>query len=186
MSDITITLHDPSTGRSESMPVSPSLTVQEVLDLGKALLGIDDESSNNTNGKLVVSRYGKALNPPTKSLSEAGVASGDLLALVRMRPAPAARSAAISGGLDFSNLLGGGAASTTASSGAGGLDFSSLLGGSMNTTIPPKQPSTTPVYYPGMSFEEAMESNPHPQAIVGLLQKHTHLFKEFNYHMVRP
>jgi len=34
-----------------------------------------------------------------------------------------------------------------------------------------------------MSFEEALESNPHPKAIVGLLQKHTHLFKEFNYHM---
>ena len=31
MSDITITLHNPVTGASESMPVADSLTVQEVL-----------------------------------------------------------------------------------------------------------------------------------------------------------
>jgi hypothetical protein len=33
-----------------------------------------------------------------------------------------------------------------------------------------------------MSFAEAAEANPHPKAIVKLLQTHSHLFKEFNYH----
>ena len=169
MSDITITLHDPSTGRSESMPVPRSLTVQEVLDLGKALLGLE--------GDLVVTKYGKILAPPTKTLSDAGVASGDLLAFLRTKPraapAPASSSTtAASGGLDFSGILG--SASKPAS---GGLDFSSLLAGPSNQNNP------KPVYYPGMSFEEALESNPHPKAIVELIQKHPHLFKEFNYHM---
>jgi len=195
MSDITITLHDPSTGRSESMPVPNTLTVQEVLDLGKALLDLEDGGSGSNN-KVVVTKYGKVLALPTQSLAEAGVNNGDLLAFLRMRPkvaattSPSPSAAATTttggGGLDFSSLLLGGGSSASgqttsaarapqASSGGGGLDFSSLLAA---TSVNPK-----PVYYPGMSFEEAYESNPHPKVIVELLQKHSHLFKEFNYHM---
>lgn len=174
MSDITITLHDPLTGQSESIPVPNTLTIQEVLDLGKALLGLDEGSSSDVN-KLVVTKYGKVLSPPTATLSQSGVASGDLLAFLRARPATTPRAAATSsGGLDFSSLLS--APATEAAPAAGGLDFSSLLSATNN------QPSR-PVYYPGMSFEEAVESNPHPKTIVELLQKHSHLFKEFNYHM---
>ena len=202
MSDITITLHDPSSGRSESMPVPNTLTIQEVLDLGKALLDLEDGGgSSNSNNKIAVTKYGKVLAPPTQSLAEAGVINGDLLAFLRMRPkaatttAPSPSAAATTttggGGLDFSSLLLGGGSSAsgqtstsaaarapqTSSGGGGGLDFSSLL---TATSANPK-----PVYYPGMSFEEAYESNPHPKVIVELLQKHSHLFKEFNYHMVR-
>jgi len=175
MSDIAITLHDPSTGRSESMPVPNSLTIQEVLDLGKALLGLEDDGDS---GKLVVAKYGKALVPPTQTLAEAGVGSGDLLAFLRMRPSGGGQAAvaASSPGLDFSNLLGAGSTGSAPASGGGGggLNFSSLLGQSQTPES---------VYYPGMSFEQALQSNPHPRTIVELLQKHSHLFKEFNYHM---
>ena len=90
--------------------------------------------------------------------------------------------------MDFSNLLSDGTSEAPAPA-AGGLDFSSLLAGNSsiihnnnnNNNNNNDDPKT--VYYPGMSFEEVYESNPHPRAIVELLQKHTHLFKEFNYHM---
>ena len=174
MSDITITLHDPKTGRSESMPVPSTLTIQEVLDLGKALLDLE--------GTIVVTKYGSILSPPSKTLAQAGVANGDLLAFLKRQPraaaapAPAAASTTqSSGGLDFSSLLGSATSAAASAPASGGLDFSSLL------AAPTNSPKT--VYYPGMSFEEAYESNPHPKAIVELLQKHTHLFKEFNYHM---
>eukprot|EP00533_Pseudo-nitzschia_delicatissima_P003864 CAMPEP_0116091874 /NCGR_PEP_ID=MMETSP0327-20121206/7738_1 /TAXON_ID=44447 /ORGANISM="Pseudo-nitzschia delicatissima, Strain B596" /LENGTH=449 /DNA_ID=CAMNT_0003583255 /DNA_START=99 /DNA_END=1448 /DNA_ORIENTATION=- len=170
MSDITITLHDPSTGRSESMPVPNTLSIQEVLDLGKALLDLEGES------EVVVTKYGKVLGEPnsSKTLQEAGVANGDLLAFLkpkRRAPPPPPPS----GALDFSSLLGNAQASAAAS--ASGLNFSGLLAPQNNHN------DDKPVYYPGMSFEEALESNPHPKIVVELLQKHDHLFKEFNYHM---
>ena len=87
------------------MPVPSTLTIQEVLDLGKALLDLE--------GTIVVTKYGSILSPPSKTLAQAGVANGDLLAFLKRQPrAPAAPAPA--------------AASTTQSS--GGLDFSSLLG----------------------------------------------------------
>ena len=170
MSDITITLHDPSTGRSESMPVPNSLSIQEVLDLGKALLDLEGE------GEIVVTKYGKVLGEPnsSKTLQEAGVASGDLLAFLKpKRRAPPPPPPSNSGALDFSRLLGNAQAPAAAS--ASGLNFSGLLA--------PQNNNHKPVYYPGMSFEEALESNPHPKVIVELLQRHDQLFKEFNYHM---
>jgi hypothetical protein len=170
MSDITITLHNPITGASESMPVADSLTVQEVLDLGVALLGID---ATTAGGQLFVTRYGKSLNV-SKTLAEEGVGSGDLLAI--MAPPTTTRPNANANTTTNSTAV--------AASGGGGLDFSSLLsggggggGGAATTT------NAKPFYYAGMSFEEAVESNTHPKAIVKLLQTHSHLFKEFNYHM---
>mmetsp|Transcript_25443 Transcript_25443/g.29057 ORF Transcript_25443/g.29057 Transcript_25443/m.29057 type:complete len:428 (-) Transcript_25443:256-1539(-) len=165
MSEITITLHDPVTGRSESMPVPNTVTIQEIVNLGKALLGLQD-------GKLVLQKYGKILVPPEQTLAIAGVVNGDLLSLVST---PVANRSG-GGGLDFSSLLGNGAAAQNST--GGNLDFSSLLGG-----LVVNPPNPKPVYYPGMSFHEAFESNPHPKAIVELLRKHSHLFKEFNYHM---
>jgi len=169
--EIMITLLNASTGQSESVPVPKNLTVKAVSDLGKALLGLDENDSG-----LMLAKDGRPLHPPTKTLSEAGVAAGDLLAFLRAQPRPAAAPSrtAGGGGLDFSNLLGSSAPAPARR--GGGLDFSSLLSGG-NASNP------VPVYYPGMSFEEALESNPHPNAIVGLIQKHAHLFKQFNYHM---
>merc|ERR1719498_2018473 len=154
MSYITITLHDPKTGRSESMPVPSTLTIQEVLDLGKALLDLE--------GTIVVTKYGSILSPPSKTLAQAGVANGDLLAFLKSQPrtaapAPAASTTQSSGGLDFSSLLGSATSAAASAPASGGLYFSSLL------AAPTNSPKT--VYYPGMSFEEAYESNPHPKAI---------------------
>uniref|UniRef100_A0A7S4EK08 Aspartic peptidase DDI1-type domain-containing protein n=1 Tax=Pseudo-nitzschia australis TaxID=44445 RepID=A0A7S4EK08_9STRA len=197
--DITITLHEPTTGRSESMPLSNTLTIQEVLDLGKALFGLPDESASG-NGQWVVTKYGKPLGSSTKTIAQAGVCNGDLLAFLRTEPSSAATATTTTtttaatpsggGGLDFSSLLGGASAaaatgSTNSGSNSGstngGLNFSNLfdgLNGSANNGV-----NDTPVYYTGMSFEEALDSNPHPKAIVKLIQTHSHLFKEFNYHM---
>ena len=192
MSDITITLHNPVTGASESMPVADSLTVQEVLDLGVALLGIDTTTAGG--GQLFVTRYGKSLNV-NKTLSENGVESGDLLAIMTPPPTTTTtRPNANNNSLDFSSLLsvggsGGGSGNHTATStaaasgGGGGLDFSTLLSGGGGAAPTTTARTTTPFYYAGMSFEEAVESNTHPKAIVKLLQTHSHLFKEFNYHM---
>lgn len=192
-SDITVTLHDPSTGRSESIPISDTLMVEEVLDLGKALLGLPEETGNS-GGQWGVTKYGKPLGTLTSSLAQVGVRNGDLLVFMKTKPrnmAPIAGSGSSAatgaggasgrGGLDFSSLLGVSSAPATAvagNSGDGGLDFSGLLGGLATNNDNP-----SPVYYAGMSLEEALHSNPHPKAIVKVLQQHSHLFKEFNYHM---
>jgi hypothetical protein len=39
-----------------------------------------------------------------------------------------------------------------------------------------------PVYYNGMTLDDAMQYNPHPAALVSLLRTHDHLYKEFHYH----
>eukprot|EP00536_Pseudo-nitzschia_multiseries_P005128 jgi/Psemu1/254214/estExt_Genewise1Plus.C_930063 len=192
-SDITVTLHDPSTGRSESIPISDTLMVEEVLDLGKALLGLPEETGNS-GGQWGITKYGKPLGTLTSSLAQVGVRNGDLLVFMKTKPrnmAPIAGSGSSAatgaggasgrGGLDFSSLLGVSSAPATAvagNSGDGGLDFSGLLGGLATNNDNP-----SPVYYAGMSLEEALHSNPHPKAIVKVLQQHSHLFKEFNYHM---
>jgi len=190
MSEITITLHNPVNGKSESMPVADSLTIKEVLDLGAALLGMD-----NSNDQLVVTKYGKPLNV-NKTLADESVSSGDLLALLTTRPNNNTTTtttnnnnsgrATGAGGLDFSNLFGSGGGDNNVSStnSGAGLDFSSLVGGgTANANAAARSSNPTPFYYAGMSFEEAAESNPHPKAIVLLIQTHSHLFKEFNYHM---
>jgi len=175
--DITITLHDPSTGRSESMPVPKSLSIHRVVDLGKALLGLE--------GDIVVTKYGTLLGASNITLQQAGVVNGDLLNFLKRKPRPsparaAPTAAAGGGGLDFSSLLDASSSSASApaaaAAGSNLLDFGNLLAANNNTTPQLR-------YFPGMSFEEALEQNPHPKAIVTLLEKHSHLFKEFNYHM---
>ena len=180
MSDITVTLCNPQTGQSESIPVSTTLTVQELIEWSKALLGMD--------GDVVLMKDGQPLtNNASQSLTQAGVANGDLLVVMKVAarppvPAPVSSSAAAAaggrggGGLDFSNLLGSASAPAPA---GGGLNFGNLLasaGASRSSTNNP-----TPIYYPEMSFHEALEHNPHPKAIVKLIQDHQHLFKEFNF-----
>lgn len=183
MSDITVTLINPQTGHSESIPLTPSITINEVVELGSAILGIDNGGGSSN---IVLVKDGKPLLPPTKTLSQAGVVNGDLLAVMSVRtptttsghqnttvtanPPPAASRS--SGGLDFSNLLGGG---STVPSGA-------ATSGSTSRIRIPINDNPTPIYYQGMTVSDAVESNPHPKAIVQLLQTHTHLFKELNYH----
>jgi DNA damage-inducible protein 1 len=155
MSDITITLCNPATGQSESMPVAPTLSVSELLDWSKAVLGME--------GNLILVKDGKPLatNNPSLSLSEAGVVNDDLLVVMKPRPAaPAAPGGG--GGLNFSNLLGGGGAAAAVST--------------LTTT------NEEALYYAGMTLSDAVLSNPHPKAIVKVLQQHSHLFKELNYH----
>ena len=150
MSDITITLHNPLTGQSESLPIANTMTVAEVLELAKALLVTDAATS--------LSKDGKALGPLTASLAQAGVTNGDLLLVVpprhqtrqqQQRPASIPTSAQApggggSGGLDFSNLLAGSGASPSSSSSA---------------AQPSMNQSKTPVYYQGMQLADAMEYN---------------------------
>lgn len=144
MSDITITLCNPQSGQSESMPVANTMTVNEVVDFSKAILGM--------SGNLVLVKDGKPLANPSHSLMQAGVVNGDLLVVMNptpRRPAPAPRPA---GGLDFSNLLGSSATSSTGAGAAGGgLNFNNLLASATISDNP------TPVYYESMSFLDALE-----------------------------
>jgi hypothetical protein len=168
MTDITITLHNPTTGQSESMPMANSMTVAEVLELGKALLGMESATGLAKDGKL--------LTPQSSSLAQVGVASGDLLAVVSTsswsRPVPPAPASDGQGELDFSSLLAG--ART-----AGGA--SSVSSRQATTSATSGNSSKTPVYYESMTLADATEYNPHPHAIVTLLQTKEHLFKELRF-----
>lgn len=159
MSDITITLCNLSTGQSESMPVSPDMSISDLLEFSKALLGMD---GNN----LVLVKDGKPVQGT--SLRASGVGNGDLLVVTRPQQSAApsqsqqqTRSASGGAGLDFSNLLGGGGGTPAA--------------GASRT-------SEETIYYEGMGLADAVMSNPHPKAIVKVLQRNEHLFKELNYH----
>ncbi len=152
MNDITITLHNPQTGASESIPLSQDLTLREVLEFSKALLSIQEDDD------LALAKDGKLLLPLTRTLALAGVKSGDLL-VVLARRAPA-----------FTPVSGG------------GLDFSNLLDIGSDTTVAPINDHPTPVYWAGMTLSDAMNTNKHPNAFVKLLQTHENLFKELNYH----
>ena len=93
MSDITVTLCNPQTGQSESIPVSTTLTVQELIEWSKALLGMD--------GDVVLMKDGKPLtNNASQSLTQAGVTNGDLLVVMKVAarppvPAPVSSSSAV-------------------------------------------------------------------------------------------
>ena len=153
MSDFTITVVNPRSGQTETLPLDPSsTTVQEVIGFAQAIFGLDN------NNHLGLYKHGAKLNN-TSTLRSAGVVSGDLLAVQEPPRRPAA-------------------APVSAPPAAGGLDFSSLLG-----AAPAPPPSTArPVYYPGMSLDDAIMHNPHPEAFISLLQSKEHLFKELRYH----
>lgn len=150
---------------SESLPVSPSMSIADCLEFARALLGMEGDD-------LILVKDGKRLEGT--SLALAGVQNGDLLVVAANRPAaaptassaprpaPAPVAASGGGGLDFSNLLG--MASAPAAAAASG-------NGEQST-----------VYFPGMTIADAVDANPHPRAIVKLIQEHSHLFKELNYH----
>lgn len=179
--EFSVTLVNAASGQSESLPVSPTTLLSELVEWAAALFGHANAS------QLHLFKDGKRINNNTSSaglsLQAAGIQSGDVLAVQR------AQSQSVRGG-------GGGggsrAAPTTASSGGGGgLDFSSLLAG-----VSSQQPaaaaaggasgggedSIVPVYYPGMHLAEAMEYNPHPRQFCTLLKNHEHLFKELRYY----
>jgi DNA damage-inducible protein 1 len=155
MTEITVTMCNPLTGQSESLPVAPTLTVAELLEWSKALLGMDGDVRLVKDGQPLIA---------SMTLSAAGVSSGDLIAVMlpQRAAAPTPRSAsapAAGGGLDFSNLL--------ASASAPAVNVNH---------------SANPVYFAGMTLADAVESNPHPDAIVGLIQQNPNLYKELNYH----
>jgi Aspartyl protease len=166
-----VTIASPRTGMSETLPVSlATTTVKELSEWCNALLGLE--------GTVHLSKDGQILDPNMK-LEEAGVRNGDLLAANEARaapPAPAAAAAA-GGGLDFSSILQNAQAAAPAPAG-GGLDFSNLL----LTAPPPAPKNAEPVYYPGMTLNDAWDHNTNPEHIVKLLQTKEHLFKELNHH----
>jgi hypothetical protein len=148
MSEITITLCNPQTGQSESMPVTNTMIVNEVIEFSKALLGV--------SGDLVLVKDGKPLTNLSQSLMQAGVTTGDLLVVMNptvRQPAPAPAPPSAGGGLDFSSLLGSSsnAAAASAPAAGGGLNFSNLLASATVDDNP------TQVYYPGMGFLDALE-----------------------------
>jgi DNA damage-inducible protein 1 len=153
MSEITVTIVNPQTEQSETLPVATTMTVAELADLSMALFGFDSQDI----------RLVKDGSPLTHSstMSAAGVVHGDLLVVMVARSAPPPRPAPAA---------------------AGGLDFSNLLGASAPMPAAPNDNGENLVYYPGMNLDEAIHSRPHPKAIIKLLQEHPNLFKELNYH----
>jgi hypothetical protein len=168
---ITVTLVLSATGQSESIPVQPTQTsVTELTEWASALFGIESAQSIalHKDGKPLVS----STTPNSTMLHQTGVIHGDVIAVVSNNnsvetvaavPRPAA-----------------------APPQAGFLDFSSLLGQSYadptTTAMTNMSATPEPVYYTGMTLDDAMQYNPHPAALVSLLRTHDHLFKEFHYH----
>jgi hypothetical protein len=178
---ITVALVNPSTGESETIPFPRSATLRQVLDVSAAIFGLD-ESSN----RISLFKDGRPLSSDAgQSLTEAGVANGDMIAVqaaassfsagaaqAATAAAAPASSAAGGGGLDFSSLLAGNPTSSSAVGGpggsGGGLDFGSLLGmasASSSSGAGAAAPKA-PVYYPGMNLQEATAYNQHPETFV--------------------
>lgn len=158
--EIMITLVAAGSGQSETIPFPMSSTLSQVMELAQALFGLGDE--------IHLFKDGKRLSPNSATLQALGIVHGDLLAVqVAAASQPRRRTAAApapTGGLDFSNLLGGAAAASSPAPRApagGGLDFGSLL-----SQAPRQKASKAPVYYPGMNLDDAMGYNPHPEAFV--------------------
>jgi hypothetical protein len=171
---ITITLVLSATGQSESIPVQPTQTsVTELTEWASALFGIESAQSITLH-KDGIPLVASSTTLSTTMLHQTGVIHGDVIAVVSTnhsveamaapRPAAAAPQA---GFLDFSNLLGQADVSPAA------VSANMSAGGG---AIP------EPVYYSGMTLDDAMQYNPHPTALVSLLRTHDHLFKEFHYH----
>ena len=165
--EITVTICNPLTGLSEALPVPPSLTVAELMETGKALLGLEGRTV-----RLV--KDGQPLQE-TMTLSTAGVVNGDLIACVA--PHIPTSTAAVAAAAAAPTLN----APTRTTGGGGGLDFSSLLA-SASAPAALVSDNPNPVYFPGMELADAVDANPHPKAIVRLLQQYPNLFKELNYH----
>jgi len=106
------------------------------------------------------------------------------------------------GGLDFSSLLGAGAAAgrggvqrpspptTAPPSGVGGLDFSSLVAPPASSSSSSSSSSTAtattgPFEWEGMNLDDAVSRNPNPVHLMTLLSdttRHPNLMKELNHH----
>jgi DNA damage-inducible protein 1 len=159
MADFSVTIVDPSSGRTETLPLDPATPVREVVSFAQAIFDLDNATDN-----LQLLQNGKALDP-SSTLQSSGVSNGDMLAV---QAPPVARSRA------------------PAPTGGGGLDFSNLLAQAPPASVAASTASSTatltPRYYPGMSLDEAMHHNPHPRTFVSLLQSKEHLFKELRYH----
>mmetsp|Transcript_1100 Transcript_1100/g.2358 ORF Transcript_1100/g.2358 Transcript_1100/m.2358 type:complete len:414 (+) Transcript_1100:64-1305(+) len=156
MAEVTVTLVNTASGMSETLPLPALMTVGEVAELVSGIFGLPSGVALFKDGKRLTS---------SSSLESAGVKSGDLLAAQQAQPPPIAVPAP-----------------------SGGLDFSSLLGGAVSAPAPNEasgKPRGPPVYFPGMSLDDAMHHNPHPENFILLLQKHEHLFKELRYHNPR-
>jgi hypothetical protein len=174
---VTVTLA--TSGRMESMDVSKSTTVKELMEYACGILGAPD------NNRLY--KDGTPLLNTSQTLEQAGVCAGDLLAvqpepLVRPVPSRSTHTGTgiDSGALDFSSLFNQNDNAHPAASngnGNGGLNFSSLLSGGGGGEQQPR-----PFFFAGMSLDEAMNHNPHPRAFTELLLSNDSLFKEFNYH----
>jgi hypothetical protein len=173
--ECTVTIVAAQTGLSETIPVSLGTSVKELAEWSTALLGLQ--------GNVVIYKDGNPLDPDMK-LEQAGVQNGDLLAAQvtnESRPPPAQPAA----GLDFSSILQSATAAAMAPTAAaaavpsagGGLDFSKLLMSQQHSMA-----KTEPVYYPGMTLNDALDYNTNPEHLVTLLQTREHLFKELNYH----
>jgi hypothetical protein len=200
-----ITLVLSATGQSESIPVQPTQTsVTELTEWASALFGIERAAQSSItlhkDGKPLVADDSSTTTTTTTTttlnsmlLHQVGVIHGDVIAVVvvsndsvetMVAPRPtAAAPAAPTGFLDFSNLLGPADVSpttTTTTATMNMLSSSSGIGGSGATTMMMTQPE--PVYYNGMTLDDAMQYNPHPAALVSLLRTHDHLYKEFHYH----
>jgi hypothetical protein len=182
--NITVTLVDPVSGHSESLPVPASTKVQELSEWSKGIFGLSGDVNLYKDGARLA---------PAQSLQQAGVQHGDLVAAQKAKvnaagPVPAAPSA------DTNPVPT--SAPAPAAAATGGLDFSSLLlqGGAASSasaaTLPTAQQQSQqkppdPVYYPGMHLNDAMGYNPHPHAFCSLVLSKEHLFKELNYHSPR-
>jgi hypothetical protein len=177
--ECTVTIVAAETGLSETIPVSLGTTVKELTEWSTALLGLQ--------GDVVIYKDGNRLDPEMK-LGQAGVQNGDLLAAQvsndSSSPAAEAQPSTAMTGIDFSTILqsataaasGGGGGAAVPSS-RGGLDFSNLLMSQQHSMA-----KTEPVYFPGMTLNDALDHNTNPEHIVTLLQTRDSLFKELNYH----
>mmetsp|Transcript_15808 Transcript_15808/g.26503 ORF Transcript_15808/g.26503 Transcript_15808/m.26503 type:complete len:481 (+) Transcript_15808:116-1558(+) len=137
--------------------------------------------------------------PLMKAQGDSGSGSGSGTVSGTVRTASASASAATTTGLDFSSLLAAGnnnsgaadyAAAAAAVAAGGGLNFSNFLGSAAAAGGTGSSGYPAPVYYPGMSLDDAMMHNRHPRSFVEVLfgnnennkNNESSLVKELNYH----
>lgn len=85
---ITITLVDTASDQSESLPLSTTTKVSELIEWAKALLNIDRDIQLVKDGRPII------ITTPTTTLAQAGIQNGDVLSV-----------STVTRQLDFSNLL---------------------------------------------------------------------------------